>query len=350
MGVNTIVSLLAKAELTRSEIQLLIDYLLNKQQDNTSNHSEWSDDIVQKLKRQLAEKEKALIDEQETAAGFQAKLREMRMEINTERAQNQYKLNAFVEELNAKKMENQNLTQEIQFINDKYTNEKQTLTNQLQQIQTKLYLDKQNVNQEQIQKLQQLTDANQLLTNENFSKTHMINDMQEKFNLSAKTIGELEQKLRDYEMILRQSENEIGVLKNEMQRLHGDNVRKIADKDEYEKIIQMQKYDLEQLRAQIAEQNAKSNHLDDSSKVEIRNLQNALDSSNTELQLGRGDLVKSKELVDELTAQVSDLKSTIDAHNSNSMKQGNQVNQMFFLFFVILLIILFYNFTFRSMN
>lgn len=325
MGVNTIVSLLAKAELTRSEIQLLIDYLLNKQQDNTSNHSEWSDDIVQKLKRQLAEKEKALIDEQETAAGFQAKLREMRMEINTERAQNQYKLNAFVDDLNGKKMEIQNLTQEIQFINDKYTNEKQALTNQLQQIQAKIFMEKQNVNQEQAQKLQQLTDANQLLTNENFSKNHIINDMQEKFNLSGKTIGELEQKLRDYEMVLRQSENEIGVLKNEMQRLHGDNVRKIADKDEYEKILQMQKYDLEQLRAQIAEQNVKSNHLDDSSKVEIRNLQNALDSSNTEVQLGRNDLVKSKERVDDLTAQIGELKSTIDACNSSSLKQRNQV-------------------------
>lgn len=317
MSVNTIMSLLGKAELTRSEIQILIDYLLNKQQDNTSNHSEWSDDIVQKLKRQLADKEKILAEEQESSAGFQVKLREMRAEINTERVQNQYKMNAFVEELNAKKMETQNLSQEIQFINDKYSNEKQALANQLQQLQTKLYLDK------------QLSETNTVLTNENFSKNHIINDLQEKLNHATQTITDLEQKLRDYDMVLRQGESEMGVLKNEMQRLHGDNVQNVADKEEYEKMLSMQKFDLEQLRAQVAEQTAKSSHLDDSSKVEIRNLQNALDSSNTELQLGRADLANSKERVDELTAKVRDLDESCQKFSNNYRQHEKQVNATF---------------------
>lgn len=321
MSVNTIMSLLSKADLTRGEIQILIDYLLNKQQDNTSNHSDWSDDIVQKLKRQLAEKEKALAEEQESAFGFQVKLREMRAEINSERVQNQYKMNAFLEELNAKKMETQNLSQEIQFINDKHGNEKQALTNQLQQLQSKLYMDK------------QLSEANTVLTNENFSKNHIINDLQEKLNHSTQTIADLEQKLRDYEMILRQGEGEMGVLKNEMQRLHGDSVRNVADKEEYEKLLSMQKYELEQLRAQVAEQTAKSSHLDDSSKVEIRNLQNALDSSNTELQLCRADLANSKERVDDLTAKVRDLDESCQTFSNNYRQHEKQVTIKWFLVF-----------------
>ncbi|KOX71283.1 Kinectin [Melipona quadrifasciata] len=75
--------LVQKAELSRSEIQILIDQLLNKQMDNPSEHSEWTEgraDPVIKLKKQLAEKEKALADEHEANIAFQNKLKELRAE------------------------------------------------------------------------------------------------------------------------------------------------------------------------------------------------------------------------------------------------------------------------------
>ncbi|XP_066142361.1 ribosome-binding protein 1 isoform X2 [Euwallacea fornicatus] len=83
------------AELSRTEVQLLIDLLLNKQLEAPAIIDEWSEgksDPVQKLKKQLADKEKQLADEQETLTGVQAKLKEVRNEQQAERAQWQLKV------------------------------------------------------------------------------------------------------------------------------------------------------------------------------------------------------------------------------------------------------------------
>ncbi|KAL1512473.1 hypothetical protein ABEB36_002058 [Hypothenemus hampei] len=82
------------AELSRTEVQLLIDLLLNKQLEAPiiDDWSEGKSDPVQKLKKQLADKEKQLQDEQEALAGVQAKLKEVRIEQSNERTQLQQKL------------------------------------------------------------------------------------------------------------------------------------------------------------------------------------------------------------------------------------------------------------------
>ncbi|XP_050299607.1 ribosome-binding protein 1 isoform X4 [Anthonomus grandis grandis] len=83
------------AELSRTEVQMLIDLLLNKQLEAPAVIDDWSEgksDPVQKLKKQLADKEKQLQDEQEALLGVQAKLKEIRHEQQTERAQLQLKL------------------------------------------------------------------------------------------------------------------------------------------------------------------------------------------------------------------------------------------------------------------
>ncbi|XP_066263175.1 ribosome-binding protein 1 isoform X2 [Euwallacea similis] len=83
------------AELSRTEVQLLIDLLLNKQLEAPAIIDEWSEgksDPVQKLKKQLADKEKQLADEQEALTGVQAKLKEVRNEQQAERAQLQLKV------------------------------------------------------------------------------------------------------------------------------------------------------------------------------------------------------------------------------------------------------------------
>ncbi|EDW95812.1 ribosome-binding protein 1 isoform X1 [Drosophila yakuba] len=128
IGVNALMNVFSRAELNRSEIQILIDYLLNKQQDMPSSHSEWSDDICQKLKRQLEEKEKLLAEEQEASIGIQAKLRELRQEVNTERAQMHARNQAYIDKLQGKEQELSALNQELSNLNDKLTIERQQLT------------------------------------------------------------------------------------------------------------------------------------------------------------------------------------------------------------------------------
>lgn len=59
VNVQSLVRILGKADLPRNDIQILIDFLLNKQQDTlTKDPSEWNDpsDPLQKLKKQLQEK------------------------------------------------------------------------------------------------------------------------------------------------------------------------------------------------------------------------------------------------------------------------------------------------------
>lgn len=319
VNVNVIMQFLGRTELTRSEIQILIDFLLNKQQDtiNVSN-CDWSDDIVQKLRKQLDEKDRQLSEEQSAAVALHAKLRELRAELNNERILSHQRVNTNAEKLNSLTEELQQLQQDYQLSGERYANEKKTLEYQLKQHQAKLYQEKQLQGQENAQKLQQLTESNNTLTAELLSKNAVLQELQEKFlhmrDDSLTKLNEYEQKFQEY---VRQSEADAGHLNAEIQRLRAECTRK----DEYEKLFAIQKYDLEQLEARMAEQSKANNHLDDTSKVEIRNLQNALDSTKAELTLSRKELADGNNTVGDLTAQMAELKRIQEANNQTSQEQ-----------------------------
>ncbi|KAF7267552.1 hypothetical protein GWI33_019221 [Rhynchophorus ferrugineus] len=118
---DNLIYALRNAELSRSEVQLLIDLLLNKQLEAPAVIDEWTEgksDPVQKLKKQLAEKEKLLAEEQEVLVGVQTKLKEVRSEQLAERAQMQQKLRA-AEEGKIELIANHNrLQQKIQELED----------------------------------------------------------------------------------------------------------------------------------------------------------------------------------------------------------------------------------------
>lgn len=315
MNVSAMIGMLGKVDLTRGEIQILIDYLLNKQQDTIVNHSDWSDDIVQKLRRQLEDKDRELAEEQKVTIGFQNKFRELRAEIVSERTNSQSKVALLTDELHAKKLEIQTIRQELTFQNEKFANEHKVMNNNIQQLQTALFKEKQNNTQDQHQ--------HQQMIDENFSKTQIVNDLQEKFHQfqgeTTNKLAEYEQKLQEYEMVTRQNEAELANLNTDNQRLRAE-----------EQLYNRQKYDLEQLKIQVAEQSSKANHLDDSSKVEIRNLQNALDSSKKELTLCRSEVSDSKAKLDECNKQIAEFKSALDLSNTKLVQQVKQV-RLFYL-------------------
>ncbi|XP_013170492.1 PREDICTED: ribosome-binding protein 1 [Papilio xuthus] len=88
VAVSELVRVVREAALSRNEIQILTDALLNKHHDPLPEHSEWTEgpnDPMQKLKKQLAEKEKALADEVEASQALHAKLKELRATLNSER-------------------------------------------------------------------------------------------------------------------------------------------------------------------------------------------------------------------------------------------------------------------------
>lgn len=242
VGVSLLMNLFRRAELNRSEIQILIDYLLNRQQDMPSSHSEWSDDLCQKLKRQLEEKEKALVEEQEASIGIQAKLRELRTEINTERASMGSTIKSYVDKIQAKDQDIALLEQKIKTLNDNLSLERQ-------QFQAKLIHEKQSGSQDLLAQLQ-------MMQNELAHKDKFIAELNCIVGASRQAVEESQQK------------NEI--IQNQVQQLRTLE----QQRDELEQVSNNRIFELEKAKQLESELN--------DAKVELRNLQNALESARSD--------------------------------------------------------------------
>lgn len=319
VNVNAIIKQLGPTELSRNEIQILIDFLLNKQQDiGNVMHADWSDDPVHKLRKQIEDKDRLLSEEQASTLAIQAKLRELRAEYNAERQHALQRHNAHIEEINVLKADLHQAQQDHQSFVDRATNEQQALKAQIQLLHQKNYQEKNSQTQENAQKLQQLTEANSKFTAELLTKNNVIQELQEKFlqirDEHLKKMADYEQKVQD---CARKAESDVAHLNSEIQRLHAECQRK----DEIEKLLAMKKYEIEQLESRLAEHSKQSNQIEDSSKVEIRNLQNALDSTKTELQLSRNELANSAKRIGELNSQMSEVKANYDAENSTVVQK-----------------------------
>lgn len=311
--------------MTRGEIQILIDFLLNKQQDTaTVTHSDWSDDPIHKLRNQLEEKDCLLAEEQKATQALQSKLRELRAEFNADRAQATHLRNAHEQELNALKADLQQVQQDRQVIVERANNEKQALNKQLQHMQQKLFQEKNAQTQEQTQQIQQLTEANAQLSTELVNKNNITQDLQDKFlQIRDEHLNKMNDCEQKYQDLVRKNEQDVTYLNGEILRLRNECQRK----DELEKQYAMKTFELEQLELRLNEQNKQSNQIEDSSKVEIRNLQNALDSTKTELTLSRNELADSSKRIDELSTQLNDLKGAHETDNSAVVQKfTKQVN------------------------
>lgn len=178
-GITPLIRELSRADLTKNQIQVLIDFLLNKQSDTiTKDPTEWSEgksDVLQKLKKQLQEKEAQLKNEQDALAGMQIKLKELRTELNTEKIQFNANLKSYVEQIQNYKSDTKTLQSEIQFLTEKHNNEKQTMTASLKQLQAKYLQVQESLKaQESSVNIQQVQNENQLLQQEIINKNQHI--------------------------------------------------------------------------------------------------------------------------------------------------------------------------------
>lgn len=174
---------LTKADLSKNQIQMLIDFLLNKQADSryAVDPSEWSEgksDLMQKLKRQLQESEAKLRNERDALIGTQTKLKELRLEYNNEKIQANAQLKAMSEQIHAGKLEMKNLQAEIIFNAEKHNQEKQNLSLSYKQLHAKYtQLQESLKTQEAMPSVQQLENDNQLLHQELAKKNQQIIDL-----------------------------------------------------------------------------------------------------------------------------------------------------------------------------
>ncbi|XP_014270414.1 kinectin [Halyomorpha halys] len=91
INVNSVLAVIRKAELSRSEIQLLIDTLLNSYEDETSDWlkvkklDSGRQDSTTKLKKQLLELETSLKNEKQITLSLQGKLKELRTDMASDK-------------------------------------------------------------------------------------------------------------------------------------------------------------------------------------------------------------------------------------------------------------------------
>lgn len=181
-GINPLLREISRADLTKNQMQILIDFLLNKQSDTLARDpTEWSEgksDLVQKLKKQLQDKEAQLKDEQVALVGMQSKLKELRSELNTEKMQFNANLKSHSEHLQNSRLEIKNLQSEIQFLTDKHNSEKQTMSVSFKQLQAQYLQIKENLKtQEGLPNIQQLQNDNQLMQQEIAKKNLQLNSI-----------------------------------------------------------------------------------------------------------------------------------------------------------------------------
>ena len=175
-GITPLIRELSRADLTKNQIQVLIDFLLNKQSDTLAHDPmEWSEgksDLVQKLKKQLQEKEALLKNEQDALSGMQTKLKELRTEFNAEKVQFNANLKAHSEHLQSSRMEIKTLQSEIKLLTEKHNTEKQSLTVSCKQLQTKCIQMTESLKGQEA--LPGLRDDNALLQQEVAKKTQQL--------------------------------------------------------------------------------------------------------------------------------------------------------------------------------
>lgn len=127
LDINLLMPLVAKAELSNTEIEVIIEVLLNKQTSGATDWSEGRQDPLIKLRKQLEEKEKHLASEKEISKGIHSKLSELRGELNGEK----HKSRQLEEMLNQRTGEVQSYVMRIKQMNDEKVLQAQTLQSKL---------------------------------------------------------------------------------------------------------------------------------------------------------------------------------------------------------------------------
>ncbi|CAH0594266.1 unnamed protein product [Chrysodeixis includens] len=344
INVGELVRVVREAALSRTEIQILTDALLNKHHDPLPEHSEWTEgpnDPIQKLKKQLADKEKALADELEASQALHAKLKELRGTLNAERARALAAARAAAQAAEGARAElhtqqarlqrllddNHQLAQEKLMLQSKLSAEGEV---QAQRVQMELHI--QRLSEAEAALLAQLAalqgelnahalEANQLRMEAAAARDSCVMGQQHAADLAQqlqeanRALGELEQQRQlavhneqRAQQELRQLQERLSGmadLQNEVQRLaaHAQNVESSAGqaKEESEKEIQQLSGEIASLREQLM---ARETELAEIKQMKaVAPTQNGLPNANE--QLKAAELAKIESIVESLRDELA---------------------------------------------
>ncbi|XP_026462052.1 ribosome-binding protein 1-like [Ctenocephalides felis] len=324
VGINVLEPLLTKAQLSRSELQFLIDLMLNKQHGPTPEHTEWFEgrsDPVQKLKKQLAEKEKALTDEQEKSLGIQAKLRELRTELNAERSRINAATRNYEQTIASKSSEAQQLANKLQIVVESHNAEKHTLTQQLQQYQAKLAEEHNAVTQLQ----EEQKNVKELMAQRQQYEAHIV-QMKENEAMLNSQLHSLHAKLLETKTLQEQLAYRDQQLQEIMPQLEACR-QQIADYDQRWVVAQMHENELkmEIHRLQTELRSSKDNL---SGFAAMESEMSRLSMLNTKHEEKQKELLRKNEDVDRHINQLKTQINTLQNEKDALVKQVAELSEL----------------------
>ncbi|XP_047356077.1 kinectin-like isoform X5 [Vespa velutina] len=337
VNVSLLMLFIQKAELSRSEIQILIDQLLNKQLDNPSEHSEWTEgraDPVIKLKKQLAEKEKALTDEHEVSIAFQNKVKELRAEFNAEKSRLSANVRQLEEALNNKITEAQTLHTRMQHILESHAVEKQGFARQIEQLQTKVNEDtaiihKMQENQDQTQgHMQQELIAQRKQMEVQFAQMHE-NETALKGQLAQKHV-EVQELQNELQVSCANSTAEIEMLQQQLSIMQGQLIHTEQQLQHFKETSDR----LQDVARQLEESHRAHADVDHRLKNSHRHeqeLQKQVNSLQTELNVVKVEANEVSSLKSELTkvqAELLKLESELSLSKNEAKSEAAEITTL----------------------
>lgn len=355
VNVGELVRVVREASLSRTEIQILTDALLDKHHDPLPEHSEWSEgpnDPVQKLKKQLADKEKALADEVDASQALQAKLKELRTSLNAERS----RASGAVRTLEAERARHEQAAAAARV--DLHTHQarlQRLLDDNHQLAQEKLHLQSQlNAEAEvQAQRVQmevhikRLTESEaalvqQLAGLQSEAAAHAHDARQARLELGAardallmaqQHAAELAQQLQDANRAYteleqhsqqerRQLQERLAELQNEVQRLanHAQTVE--ANTEKLKQESEKQKQQLSNEIKIIGEQlSAREAELAELKQIKAVPAQNGLTADDNEQKISKSEFAKVESVV-------AALRSELESAQGSSREQRDQLERL----------------------
>ncbi|XP_017776319.1 PREDICTED: ribosome-binding protein 1 isoform X2 [Nicrophorus vespilloides] len=260
VNISILMPLVRNAEMSRDEVQILIDMLLNKQQD-APVADEWSEgkaDPIQKLKRQLAEKEKLVVELEESLTGSQNKLREIRADFNADRAILQQNVRDHLENINKCNAERQAIENKNQILSKQckhFSDEHIKIMDQFNNLQLKHQQLEVHLAQKQETELNQLQLLEQKLKEDLAEREHKIADLLRiNEELESNLHLEMQNKVKS-----RQIADEAMCMKQQLEVIH----------EQKEEEIKSYKSDIMHLKSEQVALSEVNNQL----KNEIANLQ-----------------------------------------------------------------------------
>lgn len=253
INVNSILSLIRKAEFSRSEIQLLIDTLLNSCEDETS---EWlkvkkldsgRQDSTVKLKKQLSELEVSLKNEKQITLSLQNKLKELRTDMASDKT-SVTMLKETVNKLQQDKddllYEKSDLSMKLKVATDERDELQEQLNKEMSKAQQQQKLDDDRHHDTVLALKDQINKINSQLEdmeNDNSTLKSSISFLEEELKLHEncqEQVAAMEQALNGASEKMDEKENEILNLKEHLdslttstETLKKDNQELIAERD-----------------------------------------------------------------------------------------------------------------------